>query len=236
MKCIIVDDEPHAIDILKGHLERIPSVELIATFRNPIKAATFINDNAVDLVILDVNMPNLTGKELLGTLSRKPMVIFATAYSEYAVDSYEYDAIDYLVKPILFERFLKAIHKAQEQFRLRSHLLSNNTPPLSSNLKVVYLKSGVQLYRVLTAEILFAEKDANYVKVHTTDRKILMRGNFSDLLSILPNNQFVQIHKSFVISVDHIDLIENHQVIVKGIKIPIGTTYREDFLKAIEQK
>jgi two-component system LytT family response regulator len=227
MRCIIIDDEPNAIDILQRYADRIDFLHTVATFRDPAKALQVLNKEEVDLLFIDINMPELTGMQLLSSLSYQPLVIFTTAYSQYAVESYDYNTIDYLVKPISFERFVKAVNKAFEQFQLRSQK--------NQDKDVVLLKSGTQLHRVNRNEILYFEKDSNYIIVHTEDKKILVRGNMQDVYELVSPTDFFQLHKSFIVNISLVDVIEVHQVTIKGRKVPIGQTYREAFLERIKR-
>jgi DNA-binding LytR/AlgR family response regulator len=168
-------------------------------------------------------MPDLNGIELLSTLAVKPMVIFTTAYSDYAVESYQLNAIDYLLKPITFERFLTAANKA-----LNLHLLKNNVPHKGQQGDYAFVKSGAQTYQVKISDILFLEKDGNYITIVLRDKKILIRQNMADVFEVIPLQNFIRVHKSFVVAIRHIVLVENHQVIIDGHKIPIGSTYRDE--------
>jgi two-component system LytT family response regulator len=211
--CIAIDDEPKALEVIERYCGKTSQVSLKATFREPVKAIEFLQREKVDLIFLDINMPDINGMALLQTLSFKPLVIFTTAYSHYAVESYELNALDYLLKPITFERFLIALNKA--------------TAALASEETTILIKSGPQTYQVKTADILYLEKDGNYITVHLKDKQILIRENMSDIFDLVPAAGFVRVHKSYVISIGHITMIEAHQLIINGQKIPIGSTYRE---------
>jgi two-component system, LytTR family, response regulator len=233
VNCIILDDEPHAIEVLKRYVERTPSLELKGTFRNPIKALTFLQNESVQLIFLDVNMPNLNGIQFLRSIKKKPLIIFTTAYTDYAVESYEWDAVDYLVKPILFERFLKAVSKAIEQS-------TKVAPPpglissADNTIETVLLKSGTETHQVKLSDILFISKESNYLEVHTLHKKILVRGNMNEIFSWLPTSQFCRTHKSYIVNLKKVDTIESHQVKINKVAIPLGSSYREDFLSRLE--
>jgi two-component system, LytTR family, response regulator len=201
-------------------LPKIGSVSLKATFREPLKAIEFLNREKVDLIFLDINMPDINGMQLLQTLSPRPLIIFTTAYSQYAVESYELNAVDYLLKPATFERFLMAINKAA------AALASKNTTGMNEGAAVL-IKSGPQTYRVKVSEILYLEKNGNYITVHLKDGNILIRENMADIFDLLPAADFIRVHKSYVVGIRHISMIEVHQLIVNGEKIPIGSTYRD---------
>lgn len=222
INCIAIDDEPKALDIIERYCEKTDAICLKATFREPVKAVEFLNREKIDLVFLDINMPDINGIQLITTLAVKPMVIFTTAYSNHAVESYNLNAIDYLLKPITFERFLAAVNKAQNIFSIK-----NNEAVKSESAETVFIKSGPQTYQVKISDIFYLEKDGNYITVYLRDKKILIRENMTDIFSIVPPDQFVRVHKSFVVAIKHITMIEVHQLIINGEKIPIGSTYRE---------
>ncbi len=222
--CIAIDDEPKALEVIERYCRKTSLVDLRAAFREPVKAIEFLNREKVDLIFLDINMPDISGMQLVQTLSPRPMIIFTTAYSHYAVESYGLNALDYLLKPITFERFLAAINKAAGTPSSKN-VVSNEDGP------TVFIKSGPQTYQVKIADILYLQKDGNYITVYLKDKKILIRENMTDIFEIVPEEQFVRVHKSYVVATRHITMIEVHQVIVNGEKIPIGSTYREE-LKA----
>lgn len=218
--CIAIDDEPKALEVIERYCQKIGLVSLKATFREPFKAIEFLNREMVDLIFLDINMPDINGMQLLQTLSPRPLIIFTTAYSQYAVESYELNAVDYLLKPATFERFLMAINKAV------AALASKNTTGMNEGAAVL-IKSGPQTYRVKVSEILYLEKNGNYITVHQKDGNILIRENMADIFDLLPAADFIRVHKSYAVGIRHISMIEVHQLIVNGEKIPIGSTYRD---------
>ncbi|MCS3802099.1 LytR/AlgR family response regulator transcription factor [Niastella sp. OAS944] len=218
--CIAIDDEPKALEVIERYCQKIGSVNLKATFREPLKAIEFLNREKVDLIFLDINMPDINGMQLLQTLSPRPLIIFTTAYSQYAVESYDLNAVDYLLKPATFERFLMAVNKAI------TVLASRNTAAINEGA-AVFIKSGPQTYRVNVNEILYLEKNGNYLTVHLKNGTILIRENMADVFDLLPASDFIRVHKSYVVGIRHISMIEVHQLIVNGEKIPIGSTYRD---------
>jgi DNA-binding LytR/AlgR family response regulator len=220
MTCIAIDDEPKALEVIERYCQKISLVTLKATFREPIRALEFLNRERVDLIFLDINMPDITGMQLLQTLSPRPLIVFTTAYSQYAVESYELNALDYLLKPVTFERFLMAINKA-------AAALSPKNPAGMDEDGAVFIKSGPQTHRVKVSEILYLEKNGNYITVHRKDGHILIRENMGDIFNLLPAADFIRVHKSYVVAIRHISMIEVHQLIVNGEKIPIGSTYRD---------
>ena len=235
MNCIIIDDEPNAIDVLKRYAEQTPYLNLRQTFRNPVRAMGFLQEENIDLVFLDINMPNLSGLQFVRSIEKKPLIIFTTAYSEYAVESYELNAVDYLVKPIEFDRFIKAVNKARELFQLKGKQQNPlQADALESTPGFVLLKSGTLTHKVNIHDILFIEKEENYLAFQTTDKKILVRANMTEVFELVPESQFCRIHKSFVAAPKHIHTIEVHQVSVGKYKIPIGASYREDLMRKIK--
>ncbi|HVU96159.1 MAG TPA: LytTR family DNA-binding domain-containing protein [Puia sp.] len=218
--CIAIDDEPKALEVIERYCQKIGLVSLKAAFREPLKAIEFLNREKIDLIFLDINMPDLTGMQLPQTLSPRPLIIFTTAYSQYAVESYELNALDYLLKPITFERFLLAINKA-------AAALSPKNPAGPDEEPAVFIKSGPQTYRVKVSEILYLEKNGNYITIYRKEGNILLRENMGDIFDLLPAADFIRVHKSYVVGIRHISMIEVHQLIVNGEKIPIGSTYRD---------
>ena len=228
MKCIIADDEYKSIELLRGYIQEVDDLQLEATFRNPVEALTYLEKNDIDLVFLDINMPRLTGIDLVKALQKKPLIIFTTAYSQHALEGFELDVVDYLLKPITFDRFLKAISKAR-------NARNKNTAPsiVENDSPFILVHSGSQIHQLRKDEVLFIEKDRNYATIHTATRKIVTRQSFEELQHQFNWKNFVRIHKSFIVSIPHISLIESHQVVIQGHKIPIGASFRESFMKQL---
>jgi len=220
ISCIAIDDEPKALEVIERYCGKTGIVDLKATFREPLKAIEFLNSEKVDLIFLDINMPDLSGMQLVQTLSPRPMIIFTTAYSHYAVESYDLNALDYLLKPITFERFLAAVNKVAAALSPKNTTANEDEP-------TVFIKSGPQTYQVKVADILYLEKDGNYITVHLKDKNILIRENMGDIFDLVPQTDFLRVHKSYVVAIKHISMIEVHQLVINGEKIPIGSTYRE---------
>jgi DNA-binding LytR/AlgR family response regulator len=219
--CIAVDDEPMALEVIERYCAKSELVDLKAVFREPIKAVEYLGREKTDLVFVDINMPDISGMQLVQTLSPRPMIIFTTAYSHYAVESYNLNAIDYLLKPITFERFLTSINKALGTLPGRQNPAGDDDNPS------IFVKSGPQTYQVRVREILYLEKDGNYITLHLKDRTILIRESMGDIFDLVPATDFIRIHKSYVVAIRHIAMIETHQLTVNGEKIPVGSTYRE---------
>lgn len=236
MKCIIIDDEPFAIDLLRTYVEKTDSLELAGSFSNPVKAHSFLIKNNIDLIFLDINMPELTGIQLIKSLTHCPLIIFTTAYAGYGVESYEYNAVDYLLKPIRYDRFLKAVNKASEMISTfisvnrDSSSMSGN--PISEE-RVINIKSGSKVHRVGIGSILYVEASGNYLIFHTVQEKIMSLMTMKEAIDLLSKDSFARIHKSYIVSLAAIEIIERHQVTIKGTRLPVGSSYRELFLSKI---
>lgn len=234
---IAVEDEPKALEIIQLHAKKVPFLALQRSFRAPLEAISWLQDHRVDLIFLDINMPTLSGLKFREYVGPTPMIIFTTAYAKYALESYNLNALDYLLKPIQFDRFLKAALKAREQWRLKDGPLASQLTRMvaapSQDQHFIYVKSGAKLYKVSPSDILFLEKNGNYVFFHTHKQKIISRLNMSQLLELLPNKGFLKIHKSYVISLQHIEVVEASQVTIAGHKIPIAKAYKEQLMAAL---
>ena len=237
MNCIIIDDEPNAIDVLKRYAEQVPFLNLRQTFRNPLKAMGYLLEEQVDLVFLDINMPKLSGIQFLRSIEIKPLVIFTTAYSEYAVESYDLNAVDYLVKPIEFDRFIKAVNKAHEQLQHKNKQQATTLiKPIqrTSEDDLIIFKRRPVMHKVSIDDILFIEKEENYLAFQTNEKRILVRANMTAVFDYVPESKFCRVHKSFVAGVKHIHTLEIHQVTISKYKIPVGGSYREELLNRIK--
>jgi len=233
MKSIAIDDEPKALSVIRHYAEKIPSLELIKGFRSSLDALEFLNLEAVDLIFLDINMPDLTGIEFLQALPHRPLIIFTTAYSEYAVQSYDWDAVGYLLKPIEFTKFLKAVTKAAALVKATAR--KNTVAPAPATPDLILVKSGVQTFPIKLTDILFVEASGNHVVFVTKERKILTLNTLQEVAKLLPPHLFYRVHKSFIISLQHLELIESFQVKINGLEIPLGKTYREAFLEEFKK-
>jgi len=217
---IIVDDEPIAHDIVKGYCDALPNLNLVQQCYDAIEAMECLRTQKIDLMFLDLNMPKLKGFEFLKTLQNPPKIIVTTAYQEHALEGYELNIVDYLLKPFSFERFVKAMNKIgnkEETTTTASIKVKEDSLFLRSNKKIVQIKTG---------SILFVEAIGNYVKVVTRDKEIQVREKISHILKTLPENEFMQVHKSFVVSKKHIDEIEGNRIMMGDFIIPVGKTYK----------
>jgi len=210
-----------ALEVIERYCAKSELVDLKAVFREPVKALEYLGRERVDLIFVDINMPDISGMQLVQTLSPRPMIIFTTAYSHYAAESYNLNAIDYLVKPITFERFLTAINKAATSLPGRS------SPTGKDDDASIFIKSGPQTHQVKLRDILYLEKEGNYINLHLKDRTILIRESMVEIFDLVPAPDFIRVHKSYVVAIKHIAMIETHQLTVNGHKIPVGGTYRE---------
>jgi DNA-binding LytR/AlgR family response regulator len=229
IKCIIVEDEHLAQDILKKYIGLVPSLSLISCFSNASQAFSFLLSNEIDLIFLDINMPELNGIEFLKTLPRKFQVILTTAYSEFALEGYEYAVSDYLLKPIRYERFLKAIHHVlQTSPKEENHIL------VEENITKDHLliKEDHVTHELAFFDVLYVEAFGNYLKIHTrTNKPILTRITMLEMEALLPAALFIRIHKSFIVSIHAVVKIETNTVLVSSHKIPLGATYKQEVRK-----
>ena len=232
MRCLVIDDEPTALEIIKDYVEKVPFLDCAGTFRDPLEALNFIQKKPIDLIFLDINMPDLTGIQFLKSLESQPLVIFTTAYSKYALESYDYDAVDYLLKPIEFDRFLKAVNKAFKQCQIKTSSLM----PFAKDSDFILIKSGTEYYKMKLSDILYVRGTGNYVTFVTRKKEILSLLTMKDVSETLSSKMFFRIHKSYIINFSHVDLIENDQVKINNEFIPVGDHYRESFFNAIKQK
>jgi len=225
LKIVIIDDAPKAIKLLENYIGRVAFLNCLASFRNPIEGLDYIQNQHVDLVLLDINMPKLSGISLAKIINPTMNIIFTTAYSEHAVESYNLNAIDYLLKPITFDRFLKAVTKVQANKKTKTDRRKGS--------KSISVKSGYVLHRINLDDILYLEKDANYMTYHTIEKKILARESVSETLEKL-SSDFIQIHKSYIIPIDKIESVDSNHIVIKDSKLPIGKNYKENLMRFLK--
>ncbi|MEM9858045.1 MAG: LytTR family DNA-binding domain-containing protein [Bacteroidota bacterium] len=224
LKCIAIDDEPKGLDIIKKHVQRLNSIELIATYLDPFEAISYLNEHEVDLIFLDINMPSINGVELVKSLTCKPMVIFTTAHSEYAMDSYEVKALDYLLKPFDFSRFLMAVNKAQDA--LKDRLTTDD---------FIFVNTGNQKKRIVFDDVLYIEGEGNYVKYIFESGNTMVRSTVKNTLQVLPKSKFVQIHRSYIIPFSKIEKVEDSHVYISDKRLPVSSSFREEFMNLINR-
>jgi DNA-binding LytR/AlgR family response regulator len=223
VSCIIVDDEPLSRDILKKYTAEVKDLTLLGECRDAFEATHLLNQQKVDLIFLDINMPGLSGISFARSLTKSPDIIFTTAYPEYAVEGFDLNAVDYLVKPYSFERFLKAVNRLREK---QSRFPSGS----SSNRKMV-VKANKKLYSIEFCSILYIEGQGDYIRIHLEDQKLMVHDTMKNFLRSLPPEAFLRIHKSFVVNLDRISYLEGNQVIVGGNAIPVSPVHREELLR-----
>jgi DNA-binding LytR/AlgR family response regulator len=223
IKYLIIDDEYIAHDIIKGYCDLLPNMQLMKNCYDALEAIEYLNGNNVDLIFLDLNMPKLKGFEFLKTLSSPPKVIVTTAYKEFALEGYELNISDYLLKPFGFERFLKAINKTVSTTSSTTQSIIDNKDAIT---KSIFLRSNNKYIQVTIDNIQYIEAAGNYTKVFTTNEAIMIREKISDVLELLNDLDFIQVHKSFAVSKKHINSIEGNRIFISENSIPIGKTYK----------
>jgi len=231
LKCIIVDDERGAHLVLQHYVSQIDRLELVGSCENALEAINLMHNIRVDLVFLDINMPQMTGFEMLSTLKQKPLVIFTTAYSDYALESYSYDVVDYLLKPIQFTRFLRAVDKAFYHFGLGLPDKTVNTPPSAQYETSIVIRVDGDWMRLETEEIKYAQSWGNYVKIFTDSQTYLTALTLSELDQRLPASQFVRVHKSYLVAIKRITRISGNALLINEVSLPIGLTYRRELIE-----
>lgn len=254
--CISIDDEPLAHRIIKTYCDRLDLIHLEKSFKGAIDALSYLNDHEVDLIFLDINMPVLKGLDFLRTLRNPPMVIITSAHHEYALEGYELDVIDYLLKPFSFERFLKAVNKASNYQKLMhaqndfQHSSTSSPEPHSTSTTTesstpsstsapqstgrIFVKSDKKTYQVILADILFLESAGSYVKIHLSGEMIMVLDRLANFEKKLPSTDFVRVHKSYIVAIDKIKTIEGNRIYIDQHPIPIGQVYKlnlKDILK-----
>jgi two-component system LytT family response regulator len=240
IRCLIIDDKPLAIDILADFAGKIPFLELIATTTNPIEGLSVIREQEIDLVFLDVQMPELTGLQFLKIAGKQCLVVLTTAYAEYALDGFENDVVDYLLKPISFERFYKAAEKA---YRFLRQELNNNvsgqidekTAQQLPPVEFLFVKTEHRIQKVNIRDILYVEALQNYISFNTLTGRILSLQPLKKIEPLLPQNEFVRVHKSYIVSLRHLASVERGRVFIGETIIPVGDIYRENFYKRVDQ-
>jgi len=235
MKCVIIDDEPLAVDLLVEFVGRIESLELVTTFTNAIDAISIINRSEIDLIFLDIEMPHFSGIDFINAIEKKPLIIFTTAYSNYAVEGFNLGAVDYLVKPIPFNRFLKAVLRAQQIFtpkNLPAPNQTSNSPEIEHDF--MFVRAEYENVKINFSDILFIEGLKDYVKIFTTDNKFtLTLISLIKLENLLSSKGFARIHRSYIINIRHIKSIQKNKVLIADKRIPISESYKTSFFEKI---
>jgi len=230
ISCHIIEDEPLASDLLAYYIAKISSLSLVKVCSNPLQALEVLKTHPVDLIFLDIQMPEMTGISLLKVLKKKPLVILTTAYSEYALESYDFDVVDYLKKPITFERFVKGVQRVEQRL----------APAIDIDEKLagkdfIFVKDGTRFVKITLSEILFIQGQQNYVHIHTAKQKITSLQRLKSLNDQLPGDKFIRIHNSYIINVNAISSVKNGEIEIGSQKIPIGETYLKYFMDLIDK-
>jgi DNA-binding LytR/AlgR family response regulator len=245
LTCLIVDDEPLARNLLTEYVRKVPYLQLVDTCSSPMTAIEVLRNKSVDLLFLDIQMPELTGITLLKVLQKKPLVILTTAYSEYALEGYELDVVDYLLKPITFDRFLKSVEKASQRLaQLQPPVpVIIQTPPKENppvenqpyHQPFVFVKDGTKMVKIRWNDILYVEGLKDYVAIHTRQQKIVSLQRLKQLEAQLPSERFIRIHHSYIVALDAIDVIHKERVQIGNVFIPISDTYRKAFKEFVDR-
>ena len=224
INCIAVDDEPKALEVIKSHVSKIDYLNLVNVFSDPFKAIVFLEETPVDLIFLDINMPEIDGMKFLKHVKGKSHIIFTTAHSEYALQSYDVEAVDYLLKPFDFSRFLAAAAKVKE--RIYASALSS---------EFLFVTTGNQKKRLFYKDILYISGEGNYVMYHTTAGKTMVRASLSETMDLMPKNMFIQIHRSKIVSLYFIDKVEDNHVYIQDSKHQVSASFREGLFRMINR-
>lgn len=231
LKCIIIDDEPLAGKLLADYVKKTDRIVLVNQFTNPIEGLQFLDKKQIDLIFLDIQMPELSGIQFAKIIKGKYPVILTTAYQEYALQGYELDIIDYLLKPISLERFQQAVNRALERVKPPT----NVEPPPSPSVDYMFIKSGYQTQRIVYDDILYLEGLSDYVRIQTKQGPVLTLDTMKNLVRLLPPHIFMRVHRSYIIALNKIEYIENNRIIIQEKHIPISASYQEDFWKIVDK-
>lgn len=239
INCIAIDDEPLALDIISAYCSKIPFLNLVRTFGNPINTLEFLRDNPVDLIFLDIQMEGLTGIQLLRTLKLRPHVILTTAYDNYAVEGFDLDVTDYLLKPISFERFILGVNKVYERIAKERGVIPNvqlqSTSAVEPGPEYFFVKTETRIEKVLASEILYVQGMGDYWRIVTTKRKIMTLMNARGIEDMLKEPRFCRVHKSWFVAPEKIDYVERKHIRIGNEHIPVSETYQKHFFELIEK-
>jgi DNA-binding LytR/AlgR family response regulator len=228
IRCIAIDDSPLALDLLEDYSKRIPYLELVNRFTNALEAAEFLKKAHIDLIFLDIHMPDITGIDFLKKIHPQAKVIFTTAYANYALQGYELNAIDYLLKPFSFERFQKAVEKVNKQLELEKNAVQPD--------RSVYFKSGYTTVKVNVHDILYIEALKDYIQIFTTKQKILSLMSMGEVLDFLASDEFIRIHRSYIVSLGKLSRISGKKIVIGEKEIPVGEMYKDAFNKVLKER
>ncbi len=235
MNCLAIDDEPLALDVIEDFSGRIPFLKLAGRCTSAMEAIEIINKERIDLIFLDINMPHITGTEFIKSLESPPLIIFTTAYSEFAVEGFELNAIDYLVKPIAFNRFLKAVNKAYELFSLKQVKTVSQKATTGPEEEYLLVKADYSTVKIMLNDILYIEGLKDYVKIYRGGKPVLTKSTMKNIEDKLSGKKFVRVHKSYIVALTKIESIENQRIIIGEKRIPVGDQYRENFNRILDE-
>lgn len=233
VKCLLVDDEPLALRVVESHMEKMGDLEIVAKCRNAMEAFEVLKNHKIDLMFLDIQMPGITGLDFLKNLRHRPSVVFTTAYRNYALEAFDLDVLDYLLKPISFERFFQCIQKYYQYAGIQSTIHAEPQEPVSEH---IYVKQGKRALKVPLDEITYIESLKDYVKIHTEKEDYLIKMPLCNLESELPESSFIRIHKSYIIAIPKITALSPSRVFIKELEIPIGRNYKQLVLSRLHYK
>jgi DNA-binding LytR/AlgR family response regulator len=234
IRCLAIDDEILALDLLEDNIKKVPFLELVRTCRSAMEAIDVLRNQPVDLLFLDIQMPDISGIQLLKSLHRRPMVIFTTAFSKYATDGYDLDVLDYLLKPYSFERFLKAVNKVHEHMEMHDRALhQTGVKEIPAAPGFLFVKADYKLYKINLKDILYVEGLKDYVKIYAGERPIVTQMSMKGLEEKLPSRDFIRVHRSFIVAFNKIDYIQKHMLTIGKKEIPISEHYRDQLFKII---
>ncbi len=226
INCLAIDDEPLALELLEDNISKLPYLKLVAGCNDPMEGLSVIQNNQIDLVFLDIQMPGLTGMQFMQSITQKPMFILITAYEKYALDGYSYDVVDYLVKPVALERFIKACNKARDLFELKQ---LKNSQPQQESISYFFVNVDYSMVKVVFNDILYVEGFKDYIKIHvsTSPHPLVVRMSMKAIEEQLPPSFFLRVQKSFIVSKNYITAIRKSSIFIGNIEIPVGENYRE---------
>ncbi len=233
INCLAIDDEPLALDVIEDLASKVPFLNLKGRVQSALEAMSFLEKEAIDLIFLDIQMNDLTGFELLRTLEKKPLVIFTTAYPNYALESYEVDAVDYLMKPIPLDRFVRAVNKAKQRLASKKPATDQPVVVKENTPSFIFVKSEYRSVKINLDDILYVESLKDYVAFQLKEERILSLLSMKEVEESLPSERFIRIHRSFIVSMDKIETIERNQVVLGEKRVTVGESYREEFKKLL---
>ncbi len=239
MKCVIIDDEPLALGIIKSYCDDMGGMHVLGAFNNPLEAIDIIQKQDVDLIFLDIEMPQITGLDFINAIDKKPLFILTTAYPQYAIEGFELNAVDYLVKPIPFPRFIKAVNRAKELIKLKQSAKSHENVSSAAGTVVsehefIFVKADYGNVKIRLEDIIYIQGLKDYLKIYVSDKKpILTLMNFRDIQAKLASDYFFRVHRSFIVNIHRIESIQRSKIIINAMRIPIGESYKESFMKRV---